>query len=166
MKVKYPEKSEKTLYNFFSCWCNPRNLLIKTILKVIHFGHCDAIVTTIMCRFGQNSHINLYCKLHLYNTLLRYCPLSPAKLCCFTCLNFSSVPSKRLARQPDHFSHVQKRTVSLLQKMAIDDYQLNSNLCFQYLYLYLLNYRPWALHAIKFLCVRAMRDFVTYYCCW
>ena len=29
-----------------------------------------------------------------------------------------------------------------------------------------LSSNPWALHAVKCLCVRAMRDFVTYYCRW
>ena len=54
-KSSYEEKvSGKKVgkpYIIFFSWSNPRNLLIKTTLKVIHFSHCDAIVTTIMCRF-------------------------------------------------------------------------------------------------------------------
>ena len=45
-------KKVKKPYIMFSRWCNPRNLLIKMTLTVIHFGHCEAIVTTIMCTFG------------------------------------------------------------------------------------------------------------------
>ena len=47
---KVSGKKVRKPYIIVFSWCNPRNLLIKTTLKVVHFSHCEAIATAIMCR--------------------------------------------------------------------------------------------------------------------
>ena len=81
------KKSEKTLYNFFHVG------VIQGISLLKRPSRSSTLVTVMLlllqCVDLARIHIiNLTdCKLHLFDRLCHYCPLSSANLCCFTCLS-------------------------------------------------------------------------------